>query len=93
MLKRKARTFQKWNYTTACCFKYKTRCEKCLNQVVCKIYSDVSDNPYKIHPIKFATLMTYSNIGLDGLEEELISGFKHIEEEEKALCKLDNFLM
>lgn len=93
MLTRRSRSFQNWNYTTACCFKFKTHCEYCPNRVVCKLYSDSSSNPYKIHPIKYAMLMTYSNIGTEGLNDALIRGYKRIEEEEKALCKLDNFLM
>lgn len=93
MLTRHDRTFQRWNYTTACCFKFKTHCMDCPNRVVCELYADVSRNPYKIHPIKFATLMTYSNIGIEGLNDELIRGYKQIEEEEKKLYTMEYFLM
>lgn len=93
MLTRGARSFQKCNYTTACCFKYKTNCADCPNRVVCELYSEASKNEYHIHPIKFAMLMTYANIGLEGLEEELIRGFKQIEEEEKKLYTMEYFLL
>ena len=83
MLTRWSRSFQKWNYTTACCFKYKTHCIDCPNHVVCELYSDSSSNSYHIHPIKFAMLMTYANIGTEGLEDELIRGFKQIEADNK----------
>ena len=69
MLTRNARFFKRWNYTTACCFKYKTKCADCPNCIVCEMYSDLGKNKYNIHPIKYATLMTYSNIGVKGLEE------------------------
>lgn len=93
MQTRWARSFHHWNYTTACCFKYKTHCVDCPNHVVCKLYADVSRNPYKIHPIKYATLMTYSNIGLEGLNDELIRGYKQIEAEEKKLYTMEYFLL
>ena len=85
MLTRRARSFQKWNYTTAHCFKYKTQCADCPNNVVCELYSKSSKNPYKIHPIKYATLMTYSNIGTEGLNDALIRGHQQIEEEKERL--------
>ena len=87
MLTRWSRSFQKWNYTTACCFKYKTHCIDCPNRVVCEMYSDSSKNSYHIHPIKFAMLMTYANIGTEGLEDELIRGFKQIEADNKIFMR------
>ena len=93
MLTRWARSFQRWNYTTACCFKFKTHCENCPNSLVCKLYADSSKNTYNIHPIKFAMLMTYANIGIEGLNDELIRGYKKIEAEEKKLYTLDYFLL
>lgn len=93
MQTRWSRSFQKWNYTTACCFKFKTHCVDCPNNVVCKLYADASSNTYKIHPIKFATLMTYANIGTEGLNDELIRGYKQIEAEEKKLYTMDYFLL
>jgi len=91
MLTRYDRTFQRWNYTTACCFKFKTHCVDCPNHVVCKLYADTSSNTYKIHPIKYATLMTYSNIGTEGLEETLIRGFKQIELDNKIFMHREFF--
>ena len=93
MQTRWSRSFQKWNYTTACCFKFKTHCVDCPNRVVCKLYADASSNTYKIHPIKFAMLMTYAYIGIEGLNDELIRGYKQIEEEEKKLYTMEYFLM
>lgn len=91
MLTRYDGTFYHWNYTTACCFKYKTHCMDCPNHVVCELYSDASKNPYHIHPIKYATLMTYSNIGIEGLEEELVRGFKKIELDNKVFMRRELF--
>lgn len=74
MLKRKDKGFKYWNYTTATCFKHKTQCNDCPNNLVCKMYSNIGKNTYKIHPVKFATLMTYSNIGVKGLDDEFVLG-------------------
>ncbi len=87
MLTRYDRTFQHWNYTTACCFKYKTHCVDCPNRVVCELYADASNNTYKIHPIKFAMLMTYSNLGTEGLNDALIRGYKKIEADNKIFMQ------
>ena len=62
--------YKQWNYTTACCFKYKTNCDKCPNTIVCSRHTHwVGD--YKIHPVKYATLKTYANIGRKGIEQFL----------------------
>lgn len=62
--------YRHWNYTTACCFLHKTKCELCPNEIVCsKINKPVGD--YYIHPIKYATLKTYANIGVKGLDKFL----------------------
>ena len=63
-----------WNFTTACCFKYKTNCEICPNQIVCEKFKKEN----AIHPVKYATMMTYRNIGTKGL-----NNFKFIDEERK----------
>lgn len=63
--------YRHWNYTTACCFLHKTNCEKCPNKIVCaQIKRPVGD--YKIHPVKYATLKTYANIGLEGFKRAFI---------------------
>ena len=59
------RMYMKWNYTTACCFKHKTKCDECPNEIVCEEYKKENE----IHPIKYATLMTYRNIGLKGYRD------------------------
>lgn len=57
--------YKQWNYTTACCFKHKCKCDRCPNVIVCsQITNPVGD--YKIHPVKYATIKTYANIGLKG---------------------------
>lgn len=56
--------YDNWNFTTACCFKYKTRCEICPNELVCAGYKEEG----KMHPVKKATMLTYENIGLKGYE-------------------------
>ena len=53
-----------WNFTTACCYKYRTKCILCPNQLVC---SQFEDEEY-MHPIKKATMMTLKNIGIEGIE-------------------------
>lgn len=65
------RMYAQWNHTTALCFFNKTNCESCSNSNVCEKYKDSSKNKYSIHPIKFATLMTYSKIGLKGITSYL----------------------
>lgn len=84
---RYSKIYKSWNFTTACCFKFKTHCVDCPNRIVCELYANASKNVYKIHPVKFATLMTYSNIGIEGLEEELIRGFKKIEADNKIFMR------
>lgn len=75
-----ASMYRSWNYTTACCFKYKTDCKICPNKIVCAKYTKPVGN-YYIHPVKYATLKTYANIGLEGYEsafansENKINGF------------------
>lgn len=56
--------YDRWNFTTACCFKYKTKCVLCPNQLVCKDFKKENE----IHPVKLATMLTYANIGKKGLE-------------------------
>ena len=66
--------YQRWNYTTACCFKYKTKCVLCPNNIVCEGFKKEG----QMHPMKYATMMTYRNIGTKGL-----NNFKFIDEERK----------
>lgn len=66
-----AKLYWEWTFQTACCFKYKTKCKECPNDIVCNKYNSCmkeSQMDYKIHPIKYATLQTYKNIGLKGIE-------------------------
>ena len=62
------RMYAQWNNTTALCFFNKTNCNICTNFKVCEKYKDLSKNKYSIHPIKYATLMTYKKIGLKGIK-------------------------
>lgn len=59
------RIYFRWNYTTACCYKYKTKCAICPNQITCSI---VENKIHGMHPIKYAMLKTLENIGLQGIE-------------------------
>jgi len=56
--------YMRWNYTTACCFKYKTQCNECPNQLVCSKF----ENEDEMHPMKYATMVTFRNIGRKGLD-------------------------
>lgn len=64
-----SRMYQKWNGTTATCYHYHMICKNCPNEETCKL-SDVT-NRYRIRQVKYATLMTYANIGKKGLERYL----------------------
>lgn len=68
--------FQKWNATTASCFYHKMQCHKCPNEWACKMNDD-KYNIYRIAQVKYATLMTYTNLGKKGLHR-----FIDIKEEE-----------
>ena len=65
-----SKLYQKWNATTAICFYYKMCCNKCPNQEACKLSEN--SNKYNIKQVKFATLMTYANLGLHGLKRYLL---------------------
>ena len=65
-----AKMYQKWNGTTATCYYYKMICKHCPNERTCKQMSDKM-NRYGIRQVKYATLMTYANIGKKGLERYL----------------------
>ena len=56
--------YQRWNYTTACCYRYKTDCSICPNRIVCGDFKKED----QIHPIKYATMVTLRNVGTEGLE-------------------------
>lgn len=53
---------ERWTFQTTCCYKYRMKCELCPNNMVCKMYTGVK-NEYKIHPVKYAMLLTYSRLG------------------------------
>lgn len=53
--------YRHWNYTTACCFKYKGKCLECPNNIVCSQIKHYRVNEYNIQPAKYAMLMTYAN--------------------------------
>ena len=65
--KRTAREYQSWNTLTAECYKNKMHCANCSNVNSCTEFEWVR-NPYNIRNIKYAVLMTYSNIGAKGIE-------------------------
>lgn len=62
--------YKRWNETTAMCYQNKTDCSKCFNNKFCEI-NKINNNPYRIRQIKYATLMTYANLGEEGLERFL----------------------
>ncbi len=53
------RKYTQWNYTTACCFKYKAHCDMCPNEIICSTIK-LKNNEYRIHPAKYAMLKTYA---------------------------------
>ena len=61
-----AKSFQSWNATTAECYMNKLNCDKCPSKKNCQI-EVMYKNPYNIPNIKYAVLMTYSNIGTKGI--------------------------
>lgn len=70
----KAKLYQKWNATTAACYYHKMICKNCPNEWACK--KGEINNSYNINQVKFSTLMTYSNLGKQGLS-------RYIESEEE----------
>lgn len=62
-----ARSFQSWNATTAECYINKLNCNKCPSKKDCQI-KVMHKNPYNIPNVKYAVLMTYANIGTEGIE-------------------------
>lgn len=61
--------YQRWNETTLRCYRQKMKCKTCLNKWACDM-SDDWYNPYHIErQVKYATLMTYANIGKPKGEE------------------------
>lgn len=69
----KQSAYQRWNRTTLTCLKHKMTCEDCPLDSTCNTIEPWYKNPYGIHNIKYATMMTYKNIGLKGLPEEVIN--------------------
>jgi len=59
---RGAKMYQKWNNTTALCYWRKMECKGCPNSLACGVNKE-NKNRYRIKQIKFAVLMTYTNIG------------------------------
>ena len=57
--------YKHWNFTTAICFKHKTKCFGCPNWLVCSRFEDEN----RIHPVKKAVIETLKNIGTNGLEK------------------------
>lgn len=64
---KKARSFQSWNATTAECYNHKLICNNCPNKQSCQT-KVIHRNPYHIQNIKYAVLMTYANIGENGID-------------------------
>jgi hypothetical protein len=60
---KESKLYQHWNNTTLTCFRRKMTCKGCPNEWACNMnYSWC--NPYKLkRQVKFATLMTYANVG------------------------------
>lgn len=67
VFRKTARSYQAWNATTAECFRNKLCCSKCPNREDCQIQV-MYQNPYNIQNIKYAVLMTYANIGENGID-------------------------
>lgn len=57
-----SRLYQKWNNTTLNCYYHNMCCKSCSNDWACKLNKE-NFNKYHIKQVKFATLMTYANIG------------------------------
>ena len=57
----------RWTFLTTCCYKYKMNCKLCPNEIVCQRYNN-NRNKYKIHPVKYAMLLTYAKLGKPNLQ-------------------------
>ena len=63
--------YQKWNATTALCFHNNMICENCSGIDACSKGKQFP-NEFNLKNVKFATLMTYRNIGKKGLGRYLL---------------------
>jgi hypothetical protein len=57
-----SKLYQHWNKTTAMCYFRNMVCDGCMNDYACRMNRD-NFNTYYVRQVKFATLMTYANIG------------------------------
>ena len=63
-------SYYKWNATTALCFHNNMICNNCASKDACR-RGEQLPNEFNLKNVKFATLMTYRNIGKKGLERYL----------------------
>ena len=66
-----SRMYQRWNATTATCYHYHMICKNCPNEWACKMGDNF--NQYHIKQVKYSTLMTYRNLGKQGLKRYIES--------------------
>ncbi|MBQ2175392.1 MAG: hypothetical protein II453_10095 [Alphaproteobacteria bacterium] len=61
----------RWTFQTTCCYKYKGYCKECPENIVCSRFE--TNNPYSVKPVKYAMILTYSQIGKPkgGIYDEL----------------------
>lgn len=55
--------YKRWHPTTIMCFNNNLHCSGCDNEYVCLLSNNASKNVYQMHPVKYATIQTYKNIG------------------------------
>lgn len=68
LIKRDNALYKKWNKTTAMCFLRNCKCGyDCPNFTACRTQTDTV-NEYRVKNIKYAALMTFCNIGREGLD-------------------------
>lgn len=66
--RQESRLYQRWNETTRCCYLHNMTCKGCPNDFACNCNQE-NINKYHLRQVKFATLMTYANIGKPKLED------------------------
>lgn len=64
-----ATMYRKWNDLTRACYNRHCVCLGCENRAICNV-RPMSINPLNMKPVKYAVLMTYKNIGKEGLEND-----------------------
>lgn len=56
--------YVRWTQSTAACYFHKMICKNCPNEEVCR---RVKERINGMHPMKYATLKTYEQLGMNGL--------------------------